>query len=258
MLLTALTFSSIFSAHASTEVVHSIVPGSATEPHIVRFESGRVELIKPTEEEKLLAYEAQLKSKMTLKSLSHERSSDEEKLLENAPAFQPSNVSGAEIQNIFSRMNSQMRRRSECSDRAHVWAWDEHQKSGTNSEKIFLFLTDSYIKRHNYKWWFHVAPMYTVDGQKMVLDNQFFDRPVSLEEWKNSLVFSKRACVTDFSFLAYDAGADQTQDCYMKTQSMFFRLPADIAALEKGLDRTEWNVPEVNDARARAFHKGSL
>lgn len=56
----------------------------------------------------------------------------------------------------------------------------------------------------------------TASGKKMVMDYQFFDRPVTFTEWKNNLVFTKRECVTEFNFLDYDAGADQTQDCYTK------------------------------------------
>src|SRR5690606_29917524 len=142
--------------------------------------------------------------------------------------------------------------------RAHVWAWDEFAKSGTKSEKAFLFLTDTYIKRTRYKWWFHVAPMYTTSsGKKIVMDYQFLDRPVTFKEWKNHLVFSKRECVTEFNFLDYDAGADQTQDCYTKAEPMYYYIPGDIAAYERGSPKTNWSEFEVNASRSRAFFKGS-
>src|SRR5690606_2949039 len=109
-----------------------------------------------------------------------------------------------------------------------------------------------------YKWWFHVAPMYTTtSGQKFVMDKQFLDRPVTFNEWKDLLVFSKRECVTDFSFNAYNAGADQTQDCYTKEEPMYYFIPADIAAFENGRGKTGWSTAEVNGSRSRAFFKGS-
>ena len=151
-----------------------------------------------------------------------------------------------------------MKRKSECSDRAHVWAWDEYQMSGTKSEKAFLLLTDTYIRRNQYKWWFHVAPMYTTtSGKKIVMDFQFLDRPVTFKEWKNILVFSKRECVKDFFFRDYDAGADQSQDCYVKFEPMYSYIPGDIGSRESGRPRTDWNLSQVNASRTRAFFKGS-
>lgn len=240
------------------ERVHSISWGAGDEPHLVRFENGLVELVSQDDEARLKALEVMQMTPMMAKSSLFENASGMEALMQETE-FSPSVVSESQLQSILNGFNSNMRRRSECSDRAHVWAWDEFQRNGTKSEKAFLFLTDSYIRRHRYKWWFHVAPMFTVsNGQKMVMDYQFFDRPITLDEWKNTLVFSKRECVLDFSFLAYDAGADQTQDCYMKTLPMYYRLPADISALERGNPRTDWNTSEVNSARARAFHQGGF
>src|SRR5690606_17968610 len=124
--------------------------------------------------------------------------------------------------------------------------------------KAFLMLTDTYIRRTRYKWWFHVAPMYTTSsGKKIVMDFQFLDRPVTFNEWKDSLVFSKRECVKDFRFLDYDAGADQTQDCYVKFEPMYYYIPGDIGARENGYAKTDWNTFQVNSSRSRAFFKGS-
>lgn len=239
---------------ATEDSIHSIVRGNPGEPHLVKFHSGAVEFIEQGEEEKLLNFE----NKLTQQAPLFTPQMDNKFLLEEAPGFEPSIVADSEIPAIFKRMNQFMRRKSECSDRAHVWAWDEHKVSGINSQKAFLFLTDTYIKRNRYKWWFHVAPMYTTaSGKQMVMDGQFLDRPVTFTQWKNLLVFSKRDCVTDFRFLDYNAGADQTQDCYTKAEPMYYRLPADIANSENGIFRSSWNQAEVNGARSRAFFKGN-
>ncbi len=92
----------------------------------------------------------------------------------------------------------------------------------------------------------------------MVMDAQFFNRPVTFTEWKNNLVFSKRECVADFRFLDYNAGADQTQDCYTKHEPMYFYIPGDIGNFESGRGKTDWSTSEVNASRSRAFFKGSL
>jgi hypothetical protein len=254
MLMAFLVFS--YGASASTEdSVHSIVKGSEGEPHLVKFNSGEVKFIEQNEVHKLAVYESMLEASKSLSDYSGQN-----KMLGlDESDFEPTIVLDSELKAIFKRMNPFMKRKSECSDRAHVWAWDEFQKSGTKSEKAFLMLTDTYIKRNRYKWWFHVAPMYTSSsGQKMVMDKQFLDRPVTFTEWKNSLVFSKRECVTDFRFLDYNAGADQTQDCYVKFEPMYYFIPGDIGARESGRAKTGWYNSEVNASRSRAFFKGSI
>jgi hypothetical protein len=247
MLIAFLIFSHGVGAETE-DGVHSIVRGKGGEPHLVKFNSGVVKFIEQGEEEELAVFEKKIK-KSAIQNTS---------LLQEPSEFEPTPVSDNEIKQIFSRMNPYISRKSECSDRAHVWAWDEFQQSGTKSEKAFLFLTNAYIVRNRYKWWFHVAPMYTTtSGQKMVLDYQFLDRPVTFTEWKNHLVFSKRECVTDFKFLDYDAGADQTQDCYTKAEPMYYFIPGDIAASERGNTKNTWTEFEVNASRSRAFFKGS-
>lgn len=234
--------------------VHSIVRGTDGEPHLVKMNSGEVKFIEQNEGHKLAIFEKKL---MTAKSLS---SNVQNKFqVEPSASYEPTVVPDAQIPEIFNRMNPYIKRKSECSDRAHVWAYDEFQKSGIKSQKAFLMLTDTYIKRTRYKWWFHVAPMYTTaSGKKIVMDFQFLDRPVTFTEWKNHLVFSKRECVTDFKFNDYDAGADQTQDCYTKHEPMYYYIPQDIGAFENGRQITGWSVSGVNAARSRAFFQGSL
>jgi hypothetical protein len=255
MLIAFLIFSYGVGAETSEDGIHSIVRGKVGEPHLVKFHSGAVKFIEQDEQHKLFEFEAKLKKAETTSSSYVQN----RMLLQEPSDFEPSIIPDDQIQTIFNRMNPYIRRRSECSDRAHVWAWDEFERSGTKSQKAFLFLTDAYIKRNRYKWWFHVAPMYTTtSGQKIVMDYQFLDRPVTHTEWKNYLVFSKRDCVTDFRFLDYDAGADQTQDCYTKSEPMYYYVPGDIGAFENGRSKTSWNTSEVNASRSRAFFKGSL
>lgn len=254
MLMAFLVFT--YGAGAESESsIHSIVRGEAGEPHLVKFNSGIVKFIEHDETKKLKIFEEKFKSAKlsTVDDFQNKPFS----ILEDT-TFQTSIVPDQDIQGIFNRMNPFISRRSECTDRAHVWAWDEFQRSGIKSEKAFLFLTDTYIKRTRYKWWFHVAPMYTTSsGKKFVMDLQFLDRPVTFTEWKNLLVFSKRECVTDFRFLDYDAGADQTQDCYTKAEPMYYFIPGDIGARENGSAKTSWNNSEINGSRSRAFFKGS-
>jgi hypothetical protein len=235
---------------ATNGSVHSIVRSDDGGPHLVKMISGEVVFVDQNDERKLQIFEKQIKQQFVLENKS---------LPFVEPVYTPTPVQEKDLGKIFKNMNPFMKRKSECSDRAHVWSWDEFERSGIQSEKAFLLLTDTYIKRHRYKWWFHVAPMFTTtSGKKFVMDKQFLDRPVTFEQWKNFLVFSKRECVTDFRFLDYDAGADQTQDCYVKFEPMYYYIPGEIGARENGKAKTNWYSNEVNASRSRAFFKGSL
>lgn len=253
MLAAFIVFSMGALAETNEASIHSIVRGKDGEPHLVKFNSGAVKFIEQEDSHLLARFEKKL-------ALNRSHSNGQLKMLVQPEGdFEPTLVPDTEINAIFQRMNPYLKRKSECSDRAHVWAWDEFQRSGIKSEKAFLLLTDTYIKRNRYKWWFHVAPMYTTtSGQKIVMDHQFLDGPVTFTQWKNFLVFSKRECVTDFRFLDYNAGADQTQDCYTKFEPMYYFIPGDIGARENGRPKTGWNKAEVNAARSRAFFKGSI
>ena len=240
-------------AREVNDLIHAIERGNNGEPHLVKYSSGAVEFIEQSDQKKLRELERRLERNISLQS------SLPIKLLSLDTEFEPTIVSDKQINEIFRSFNPYMRRKSECSDRAHVWAWDEFQRSGTKSEKAFLLFTDSYIRRNRYKWWFHVAPMFTTtSGEKMVMDYQFLDQPVTFKEWKDFLVFSKRECVTDFRFLDYDAGADQTQDCYVKFEPMYYYIPGDIGTRELGRPKTNWNASQVKASRSRAFFNGSL
>lgn len=246
-----LTLTNFALSSEMNQKVHSIT-SSVNGPHLVKLVSGEVVFVEKNDPQKLEHFQKRL-----VKDLSHSKMMMP---METEEEYSPTIVDDSEIQNIFDRMNPFIKRKSECSDRAHVWTWDENKLSGINSQKVFLLLTDTYIRKNRFKWWFHVAPLYTSSsGQKIVMDLQFFDRPVSLEEWKNSLVFSKRECVSDFRFTDYNAGADQTQDCYVKVEPMYYKIPGDIGVREQsGISKTRWNESDVNASRSRAFFKRGL
>jgi hypothetical protein len=259
LVLLTLAFSFPIFSQTQTDKILSIGQSAADDTVVIRFESGRVAMVDEAEAQKLRAMEA-------LKDSRHEISPDSMKsfssLNNEEPPYTPSVISQAEATNLFNRMNRNYTRKSECSDRAHVWTYDEFERNSLNGQKAFIFFTDAYIKRTGFKWWFHVAPMYDVQTsggvQKMVFDYMYMGRPAPVSEWKNLMVHSKRECVTEFNFNDYNAGADQTQDCYMKFSSMYYHFPAEIGARENGTYRSEFNPVEVKSTRARAFHSGSL
>lgn len=270
-MMMACLFSLSASAEMLKDTIHSIVKGDEN-THLVRFHSGRVAMVKKGEdavlEQAIQAHgyqvEAALDKKNYLVSLKSINSTVSEKLLLDVdpPAYTPSVVSESEIQNIYNRMNPNFKRRSECSDRAHVWAHDEFKKHGTMGQKAFIFVVNQYIIKHNFKWWFHVAPMYDVSTrngvQKMVLDYQYKDRPVTVKEWSDMMIFSKKECKMTTKFSEYDVNP-QIEDCYMMFVSMYYHFPGEIHEQEtKGIYRSSFNDSLVNGARTRAFNSGSI
>lgn len=222
------------------EVIYSKI--YTVEGNLVKFENGRVAFIKKSVPQSLegsfvsavIDKDSNLISteilpqmrETTLKSLPF--SSYEN----NPPVFEPSVVpSIEEANNIFNRSNSNWKRVSECTDRAHIWAHEEFKFSGTKSMKAFVFFTASYINSVRFKWWFHVAPMYKVatpEGiQDLVMDFRYTDRPMSVKEWTDQFVYTKRACKVTTKFSDYDVNP-QTENCYLIFESMHYKIPGDI------------------------------
>ena len=175
----------------------------------------------------------------------------------NPPAFEPTVISMKEANDIFNGFNPYYKRVSECSDRAHVWAHDEFKKSGTKSMKAFVFFTASYINSVRFKWWFHVAPMYKVkDGgevKNLVMDYQYTDRPMTVKEWTDKFVYTKRPCKMTTKFSEYDVNP-QTENCYLIFESMHYKVPGDIYKQEtEGRYKTSTSESEVKASFRFAF-----
>jgi hypothetical protein len=256
-----------------TDRIHSVVE-SSPDSHIVRFEKGRVGFISDDllEEMKLntgAEVQVELDRSSEIRQMTITKAPVatydvylKNDLLQEPPPFETTVISKAKVEEIYRSMNPNFKRLSECSDRAHVWAYDEFKKSGTKSQKAFILLTASYINRVRFKWWFHVAPMFDVNTgngvQKYITDVMYKDRAVPLKDWTNMMVFSGRDCKMTTKFSEYDVNP-QTEDCYMMFESMYYRLPGDLHAQElSGTYRSEWNDSEVSSARSRAFNIGRI
>jgi hypothetical protein len=172
--------------------------------------------------------------------------------------FEPSIVpSLKDAQDIFNRSNPYYKRVSECSDRAHVWAHEELKFSGTKSMKAFIFFTASYINSVRFKWWFHVAPLYRVNDQgnikDLVMDFRYTDRPLTVKEWSDQFVFTKRSCKVTTKFSEYDVNP-QTENCYLIFESMHYKIPAEIHEKElSGKHKTRTSDYELKTSYRYAF-----
>lgn len=174
------------------------------------------------------------------------------------PAYGPTIISDmAEATKIFKRLNPNYKRSSECSNRAHVWASEEFKNNNIKSMKIFVFFTASYINRVRLKWWFHVAPMLAVQiGEKVegrVMDFMFNHSPVSVKEWTDQFVFSKRPCRPTTKFSEYDVNP-QTEDCYQMEGPMYNWTPRDFHNQEtQNRFKSDFSQGEIRAAYKEAF-----
>jgi hypothetical protein len=172
--------------------------------------------------------------------------------------FVPTIIDSMEqAQAIFERSNPYYKRLSECSDRAHVWAHEEFRATGTKSLKVFVFFTASYINSVRFKWWFHVAPLYKVrdrdEVRDLVMDYRYTDRPMSVKDWTDGFVYSKRPCKLTTKFSEYDVNP-QTEDCYLILESMHYRLRNELHLRElSGRYKIQTSESELRMSRRFAF-----
>lgn len=259
-------FFTFFCVTAYAEILNTTVHSIDVQGKFLRFSNGQVGHFKEIPEIQkgdLVAVEldaknyiSSIKSKNVTTPPMKILSLEEESPQEFAPTL-VSDMSAA--QTIHDSLNSKFMRRSECADRAHVWAYQMFKEQGINSRKAFIFFTASYINRVKFKWWYHVAPMIDVleKGivQQKILDFMLIDRPVSVQEWANLQVFSKRSCKMTTKFSEYDVNP-QTEDCYMIYESMYYRLPGDIYDQEtQNKYRNSFIESEVNYALKMSFKK---
>lgn len=158
---------------------------------------------------------------------------------------------------MFERMREDSKWRSQCYNRAHIWSYEEHNRSGTKLSKTYIFFTNRYIRNYRYKWWFHVAPSTVVEEngeqKEVVLDITFFDKPEYLADWAIHFMKSERACASVTKYSDYENN-QETEDCYLIRAPMYFWQPLDLETYEQtGVEKTEFNPDEVKRAYRQAF-----
>lgn len=244
---------------------YSVVPGS---PTIIMFENGRVAFINKNQHHKLPEI---LKRKGTLeievdKDLNFIKAVPSKVILSPVSSkefygpqvnYEPSVIDPEFAFTIFERMRKNYQGNSQCYNRAHVWAWEEFQKSGLNSVKLFMFFTSRYIRNYRYKWWFHVTPMTYVSGgdipEILTLDRRFSKTPLPLKAWTDIFIHSKRDCPIVSKYSDY-RNNQYKEDCYLIPVSMYYWQPRDIDHFEKtGKEKTSFISSEVNWAYYEAF-----
>lgn len=160
----------------------------------------------------------------------------------------------ATTQSIFKRMRRNYQNYSQCYNRAHIWAYEEFQRTGLKSKKYFMFFTKSYIRKYNYKWWFHVAPgVSVIDKEDRILDRRFTRFHLNVDDWTKKFIYSGRKCPVVEKYSDY-RNHQETEHCYLIPVSMFFWQPKDILRRDTiGVEKTSFVNSEIKHAYWEAF-----
>lgn len=172
-------------------------------------------------------------------------------IYENYPATELSSMSAAS--NVFYTLHGNLRQRSQCYWRAHVWAYDMYARQGIRSMKVYLFFTPRYIREYGYKWWFHVSPFVYVGGKEVVLDRTFTGQPMSMKSWTDQFMYNNANCRTISRFSQGEYNRNYSDYCVLRKVPMYHWQPADVEAADmSGAVRSGFNMWEVRTSKRKS------
>ena len=265
--LTAISFSAM--SKRITSSIHSVeVSNNVKEPHLIMLNSGEVIFLSGNKKNWISAFEESLSQGEVLEievdkknhflgvnTIKSQVVDDDHVENWGQLSYEPTEIPYlSDAKSIFYRMRRDYQYYSQCYNRAHIWAYEEFKNSGLKSKKYFMFFTRSYIRRYNYKWWFHVAPAVSVKGMEdRILDRRFTRSHLSINNWTNKFIYSRRKCPIVQSYSDYRDN-QLTEDCYLIPVSMYFWQPRDIQNRDRtGYEKTSFINSEVNHAYWEAF-----
>lgn len=281
LLILSFLISGVANAERFQAKIYDIGVGQAGEAHLIKLTSGQVAFIKNDDEQMMESLQANQRSgdiveielDINRNIVSAQSTNFFDDITSNADArnrvltyktqkHMPTLLENrGQTQQVFGRLNTGYNKKSQCYNRAHVWAYEEFKRHGLKSDKAFVFFSDQFIRRTNFWWWFHVAPLLTHrDGawlEQRVLDHQFSPRPQRIQEWLGQWVKGGRPCevVRKYSDYAEGQKNDHASDCYVVKTSMYFWQPRDIDNYEKtGSLKTDFIPAEVEHAYGEAFY----
>ncbi len=263
-------------SHAEIFEVHSIVKRASTErAWIVKLNDGRVGFWNEVSDPEIksqqlpgaiiqgkLSEESTLTDVMIVGVVIPEKLSSLNKrkieLLPTLPYTPTVYPSYQMAKDVLSGMRRAWSDNSQCYDRSHIWAYEEFNWGRRYLQKAFLFFSDSYIERYNFKWWFHTAPFALINMNGVVaeriMDPAFFQYPLKEKIWTDIFMENKVTCKLIGKYSDYSAHPDQN-DCYIMKTSIYFWQPKDLDALERtGIEKKKFIDWEVRHAYENGFN----
>jgi len=260
----ALVTSSVWAARIQGEI-DSIDYGQKNQEHLLKLSDGRVIFVEPDSglistktSYEGIPVELEVDDKQNLISIQSLPDESENEMEERAESVRPMSQtdlpSEEEASRIFRGMNRSYYSKTECTDRAQVWAYEEWKKNNLTSRKVFLFFTNTYIRRYRYHWWFHVSPYVHVQGVERVMDRRYTSGPRYMKTWTDIFIRSKRNCPVN-TYRYYRANKNGPEHCILVKADMYYRLPLHVRRLEDyGEVKTQFSRSEVNFSY-RAFRR---
>jgi hypothetical protein len=251
--------------------IHSIAFGKSGSDHLVRFENARVGFLDSRDRKLLASFVMSTKSLNNLKidvdqrnkivaaqslktnlSKNHESS----KLWKNISYVPDIMRSYNKSLGIFKLMRRDFDRNGECFNRAHIWSYEENQRSGLNSMKIFMFFTERYIRKYKFHWWFHVTPMVYVQNKQSpyTLDRRYNSGPRTTKTWSDTFIKSKLRCPKVKRYDDFWLN-QKKNDCYHLHASMYYLIPRDLEKRDlTGLEKSGFDENEISKAYKNGFN----
>lgn len=271
LVLTLMLFSTWALAENFRDTIHSIDLGKKGEEHILKFENGRAIFIQEQDLAlnkgvdgligQYVAVETDEKNSLIyMETLPKEESSKQDSALIKAQKTMTPTVipNWNQALNIWRGMNRSYKANTECTDRAHVWAYEEWKKHNLYSKKSFLFFTNTYIRNYRFNWWFHVAPYALIreygKDVEHIFDRKYASMPRHLKEWTDIFIRSRKTCdVTTYRH--YRNNRNGPEHCFVVKSDMYYRLPLHVRNLEdRGVVKSQFSSGEVNFSY-RAFNR---
>jgi len=269
-LVSQFIFLSAFAATYTTQV-HSVDRGKAGERHLIMLSNGYTAFLKGHDKSLIEAVEESQKNEDTveifiddelnlisIQTVVPEREEPRDDALPGGMiSYDPSIINDSAARSAFSNMRRDYQNQSQCYNRAHIWNYEEFNRSGLKSNKLYLFFTSRYIRKYNYKWWFHVTPMVYVDGSDQsnwrTLDRRYTKGTLTTRTWTNVFMLNNAFCPVVYKYSSYRYH-QQEEDCFLIPTSMYFWQPRDIDREERtGYVKNQFYRSEVSHAYWEAF-----
>lgn len=250
--------------------IHTIDYGKKNEPHLIKFDNGRVGYVGHINVNLVKALNAHRQSNQNLaveldknfnivsvKSVApteNDQEEDQEEEINSNLSYQPTVLNTlSDANNILKKMRGDYNKEGECYNRAYVWTYEAFKRTGLNSMKLFMFFTNHYIRTYRFDWWFHVTPMVFVGSTKRTLDRRYTSSALQTKDWTDVFIKSKRTCPTIKKYKSYENNQEK-EDCYLLPVSMYYIVPRDIEKRDlSGVEKDHFIRTEIDRAYRNAF-----
>lgn len=256
------------SAFASTTIskIHDIeYSRNGKEPTLVFLASGEVLKMHPGKEliagekSKNELYRFNFDEARYIKDLVpvQEEASEEKLLFTPDETYVPTTIASMKVAQKYFNESPYNPKDSQCFNRAMVWSYEWWRNHSVKSNKIYIFFTRNYIRRYNFEWWFHIAPMVHIkDGDKVVervMDVKYSAGPRTFKKWSDIFMRNKAECPIIAKYSDY-ADYPYSGDCFYMRANMYSYQPADLQMQEAwGYEKSAFNMQEVRGAYLEAF-----